>query len=83
MTEQTKYLIEDIKEEDKPVVPLVGQSSESAAIIVRVMRAWKKKGRKDVAEEYRKRATSDDYTNLLYISTLYVREPDEEGVDWE
>lgn len=83
MAEQTKYLIDDIQDEDKPVVPLVGQDGNAYAIIGRVMKAWKRKKRPDVAEEYRQRATSGNYNNLLYVSTLYVREPDEEGVDWE
>ena len=81
--EEQKWLIDEIAEDDKPEVQLVGQDGNAFSIIGRVMAAWRRLGRSDIGEEYRKRATAGDYNHLLQISMLYIQEDGAWGSDEE
>lgn len=70
----TLSLIEAIQQRDKPWVRLVDEDGNAYAILARVRRAWKRKGRIDIADEYSNEAMSSDYTHLLMTSLLYINE---------
>lgn len=70
---------ESEEEWEKPVVPLVGEDSNAGAIIGRVTKALRKAGApKKVIDEYREKAMSGDYNNLLNVTMEYIELPDEE-----
>jgi len=62
---------------------LVGEDGNAFAIMGRVIKALKRAGHHDLVEEYKKRATSGDYNNLLAVTMDYVCEPDEEEDEYE
>lgn len=67
-----EWLIDSIADEDKPTVTLVGESGNAFFIIGRVKRAWERKGRNDVAEEFVSRATNGNYDNVLFMAMTYA-----------
>ena len=54
---------------------LVGESDNAGAIMGRVVKALKKHGHADLVDEYRKKAKSGDYDNLLRVTMGYVYDP--------
>jgi hypothetical protein len=67
--------------EKRPVCPLAGEDGNAFSIIARVSKALKNAGFKAEAEEFKKKAMSSDYNNLLMTAMKYVREPDEVDTD--
>lgn len=57
----------------KPKVKLTGNDGNAFSIMGRVISALKKSGAsKDAIEEYRKKAMSGDYDNLLRVTMEFV-----------
>jgi hypothetical protein len=83
------YKIEAISENgvvgtqvDKPTCKLVGEDGNAFAIMGRVRSALKKAGQGSMVDEFTKKATSGDYSNLLCTAMDYVdEESDEENND--
>jgi hypothetical protein len=61
------FLIDDVEDEDKPEIELVGQDGDSGSIIGRVCQAWRREGRSDIAKEFAERAISGSYNNILVM----------------
>ena len=73
MNTPTGFLI-DTYEGTKPAVQLAGQDGNAFAIIGRVAKAWTRLGRRDIAQEFRDRAISGDYSHLLLMAMEYTNE---------
>ena len=56
----------------KVKVKLIGKDGNAFAIIGTVRNALIKAGRKDLADEYRKKAMAGDYNNVLMTTMDYV-----------
>ena len=67
----------------KPKCRLVGEDGNAFAIMGRVTRALKANGQSDLVAEYRAKATSGDYDNLLRVSMEYVEDVGEDEEDYE
>jgi hypothetical protein len=67
-------LIDSIPQEEKPWIRLVGEDGNAYAILARVRRAWKRKKRPDIADEYSNEAMSGNYSHLLLTSLRYINE---------
>jgi hypothetical protein len=62
----------EIKEDEKPVVQLVGTDGNAFAIMGKVARALRQAGRPELVKPYMDEATSGDYDHLLQITMKYV-----------
>lgn len=65
-------------EDGKVPCRLVGEDGNAFAIMGRVVEALRKNGQSDKVNEFRTRAMSGDYNNLLAVACEYVYEPDED-----
>ena len=54
------------------VVELRGPSGNAFCVMGAVVEALRRSGHKDLVDEYRRKATSGDYENLLKVSGEYV-----------
>ena len=69
--------------EGKVPCKLVGEDGNAFAIIGRVSRALRENGQGDKVAEYRSKAMSGDYNNVITTSLEYVYESDEVEEDFE
>jgi hypothetical protein len=71
----------------KVIVPLVGEDGNAFSIMGRVIKAMQRQLRlppqelEALEKEYRERATSGNYDNLLRVTVEYVDEPEDD--DWD
>lgn len=75
---QTAPFLIDSYTGDLPIIELVGRDGNAFSIIGRVMSAWNRLKRRDIATEFQSRATEGDYNNLLRMAVTYSREEDVE-----
>jgi hypothetical protein len=68
MSNETKEPITD----ETVVVEMRGPSGNAFCVMGAVVEALRRNGRGDLVADYRKRATSGDYENLLKVSEEYV-----------
>lgn len=78
MPESNKWIINEITQDEKPWIRLVGEDGNAYSIIGRVRAAWRKLRRADIVEEYTKRVTGGDYANLLAVTMDYINEGEKE-----
>ena len=62
-----------MKTKTEIMVKLIGEDGNAFAILARVRTALIRGGRKDLVEEFTKKATSGDYNHLLCTVMEYVR----------
>jgi hypothetical protein len=68
-----------LPEDQRVLVQLVGQDGNAYSIMSRVSSALRRAGHsKEVVQQYLDESRSGDYSHLLYVATLYSKEPDEE-----
>jgi hypothetical protein len=68
----TEAPVKQPKEFTKPYCKLVGMDGNTYAVLGAVARALKKAGRADLAEEFRAKATTSNYDQLLVTAMEYV-----------
>jgi len=57
---------------EKIKVKLIGENGNAFVIMSKVIKALEKAGKKEEAKEYVKKATAEDYDNLLRVTMEYV-----------
>jgi hypothetical protein len=66
---------EGLPQEVRPVLTLVGRDGNAVSIVGRTARALRRAGfTKKKIDEYRRRALSGDYNNVLTVTLEYIEE---------